>query len=142
TPADFGIFSLMYASTTLGILFLGARFDIYSTRAICSGERSSPAVIIRDQIVFHLLIYVLVLPLMLLVFAAGILPWQLVTWFYVLVILEHAGQECNRLFVALGQPLRASFVFFVRSALWAPVLIGLMFSSPKHRNLEEVWIWW
>src|SRR5689334_15195515 len=32
-PADVGIFTLMYASTTLGILLLGARFDVYSTRS-------------------------------------------------------------------------------------------------------------
>src|SRR5205085_5429051 len=128
--------------TTLGILFLGVGFAVYTTRAICSGERSSPAVIVRDQFVFHVFVYVLVLPLMLLVFVAGILPWHLVSWFYVLVILEHAGQECNRLFVALAQPLKASFVFFVRTALWGPILIGLMFSSPTRRNLDQVWVWW
>jgi O-antigen/teichoic acid export membrane protein len=141
-PADVGIFTLMYASTTLGILLLGARFDVYSTRAICSNERTNPAVIIRDQIIFHLLVYALILPLMLLVFAAHILPWQLVGWFYILLILEHAGQECNRLFVALGQPLRATFVFFVRSGAWAAVVIPLMFYAPSYRSLQIVWVLW
>lgn len=141
-PADVGVFTLMYASTTLGILFLGARFDVYTTRAICAGERTNPAVIIRDQIVFHLLVYVLVLPLMLIVFAAHILSWELVTWFYVLLILEHAGQECNRLFVALGQPLRATFVFFIRSGAWAGAVLPLMFFVPAYRNLQTVWTLW
>lgn len=142
SPNDVGVFSLMYASTTLGTLFLGARFDVYSTRAICSGERSSPAAIIRDQIVFHLLVYAVVLPAMLLLFALGVLPWPLAGWFYLLLILEHSGQECFRLFVALGQPLRANFVFFVRSGLWAVALIVLMFAAPGFRSLEALWVLW
>jgi len=141
-PDDVGVFVLMYASTTLSILVLGARFDVYSTRALCAGERSSPAVLIRDQIVFHLIVYVFVLPLMLLIFAAGFLPWNILAWFYVLMILEHASQECNRLFVALGQPLRATFVFFLKSSAWSIVLIPLMIASPRFRTLEWVWITW
>ena len=142
SPANFGIYALMYASTTLGTLFLGARFDVYSTRAICSGERLNPAVIIRDQVVFHLMVYAAVLPAMLLLFVLHILPWPLLAWFYVLLILEHSGQECNRLFVALGQPLRANFVFFVRTGLWCVGFVALMFLAKPFRNLETLWIFW
>ena len=141
-PADVGVFTLMYATTTLGILLLGARFDVYSTRAICAGERANTAVIICDQIVFHLLVYAAILPLMLLLFVAHLLPWHLAVWFYVLLVLEHAGQECNRLFVALGQPLRATFVFFVRSGAWAAIVIPLMYFVPAWRNLQAVWTLW
>ena len=142
SPDDVGVFGLMYASTTLGTLFLGMRFDVYSTRAICSADRSSPAAVIRDQMVFHLLVYVIALPLMLLLFALRVLPWQLLAWFYLLLVLEHSGQECMRLFVALSQPLRANFVFFLRSGLWALALIALMLASPAYRNLETLWVAW
>ena len=142
SPADVGVFTLMYATTTLGILLLGARFDVYSTRAICANERTNTAVIICDQIVFHVLVYAAILPLMLLLFVAHILPWTLAVWFYGLLILEHSGQECNRLFVALGQPLRATFVFFIRSGAWAVVVIPLMFFAPAYRNLQTVWVMW
>jgi O-antigen/teichoic acid export membrane protein len=141
-PADVGVFSLMYASTTLGILLLGARFDVYSTRAICAKERTNPAVIVRDQMVFHLLAYMIVLPLMLVVFAIGILPWSLAGWFYLLLILEHSGQECNRFFVALGQPLRATFVFFIRSGAWTIILLPVFVLAPDFRNLQTLWILW
>ena len=142
SPDDVGVFVLMYASTTLSILLLGARFDVYSTRALCAGERSSPAVLIRDQIVFHLIVYAIVLPLMVIVFIARILPWEIAGWFYVLTVLEHASQECNRLFVALGQPLRATFVFFLKSSAWSIVLLPLMVVSPSFRTLGWVWIAW
>ncbi len=142
SPGDVGIFTLMYASTTLGILLLGARFDVYSTRAICASERTNAAVIIRDQAVFHLLIYLAVLPLMMVLFWTHLLPSHLIAWFYVLLILEHVGQECNRLFVALSQPLRATFVFFIRSGAWAVVLIPAMVLVPSFRNLQAVWTMW
>lgn len=141
SPDDVGIFSLMYASTTLGTLLLGARFDVYSTRAICSSERG-PASIVRDQIVFHLVVYALVLPAILGLFALGVLPWRLAGWFYALLILEHSGQECFRLFVALSQPLRANCVFFVRSGLWAMLLIAVMLGMPATRSLGTLWIFW
>ncbi|MEA2553946.1 MAG: hypothetical protein QOJ65_2122 [Fimbriimonadaceae bacterium] len=137
-PTDVGVFGLMYASTTLGTLLLGLRFDVYSTRALCSGKLDNPASIIRNQMVFHLLVYVLVLPLMVLLVGRR-LP---LGWFYALLILEHAGQECNRLFIALAQPLRANFVFFVRSGLWAVAFIALMVASPGYRNLQTLWLLW
>ena len=147
SASDVGIFVLVYASTSLGILLLGARFDVYSTRAICSGEKNAAA-IIRDQMIFHLLLYAIVLPLMLLLFAVHLpgapplLPWNLALWFYVLLVLEHSGQECNRLFVALGQPLRATFVFFLRSGAWAALVLPLMFFRHDLRNLQTVWVLW
>lgn len=98
--------------------------------------------LVRDQGVFFVLMYLLVLPLLLLVFVLGLLPWSIVLWFVVLVVLEHLAQEINRLLVAMGYQLLASIVLFLRSGVWAALVALVFWCAPSTRSLDTVFLFW
>src|SRR5699024_6671877 len=77
-----------------------------------------------------------------LVFVAGLLPWSVAPWFFVLVVLEHLGQELNRMLIAMSRQLLAGVVLFLRSGLWAFVVALMFWYSAENRSLELVFYAW
>ncbi len=121
---------------------LGLEFYTYSMRELIASPPHAQPSILRDQIVFYLFTYALFLPPLILLFMGDFLPWMLVCWFYVLLILEHVAQELNRVLVALSLQLEASIVLFVRSGAWGLALIPLMWATPSLRELHAALAAW
>src|SRR5690606_28781255 len=92
--------------------------------------------------VYFVLAYLLVLPLLVVIFLQGWLPWRLAGGFFALLVIEHLAQELNRLLVAMSEQLLASVVLFLRSGLWAPVPLPLMWAVPESRQLGTVLTAW
>jgi O-antigen/teichoic acid export membrane protein len=141
-PGDVGLYALM--TTTQGFLLyiLGADFYAFNTREILAHNSDEWARLIRDQFAFHALCYAVVLPLSLIVFFTGILPWQYAFWFYTLIVLEHFCQEIYRILVTLSRPISGSIVLFLRNGVWVYVLLVVMFLHPDSRNLTSLWLAW
>ncbi|MCK4460424.1 MAG: polysaccharide biosynthesis C-terminal domain-containing protein, partial [candidate division Zixibacteria bacterium] len=96
----------------------------------------------RDQLVFHGLVYVVILPLLSVVFLLNLISWKYIGWFYALLVLEHLSQESYRLMVTLSKPTMASIVLFFRSGAWVYVVVGLMFLDNDLRSLPFIWSGW
>ncbi|MBS7691513.1 hypothetical protein I0E98_18065 [Pseudomonas lalucatii] len=141
-PAEVGLYGLLMASVGYAIYWVGFDFYTFSSREIIGAERKLWGSMLKDQAVFFLFMYVLLLPLLMLVFIKGLMPWYLAPWFFLLLILEHLGQELNRLLVAISEPLLASFVLFLRSGAWVCVVLPLMWLDPELRKLEAVLAAW
>jgi O-antigen/teichoic acid export membrane protein len=97
---------------------------------------------LRDQAVLHSVAYVVLLPLALLIFVAGILPWAVAGWFYVLLVTEHAGKELNRLLIVAGRPVMATTAQFVQRGGWALAIPILMLTWESLRTLDVVFAAW
>jgi O-antigen/teichoic acid export membrane protein len=82
------------------------------------------------------------LPACSILFATGLLPWSLAGWFLVLLALEYAAQEANRLLVAMSEQVLASIVLFIRQGLWALVAFSCMCLNSDARNLTFVFYIW
>ena len=141
-PADVGLYGLLAATVSYVLMALGFDFYTYSTRELIVTERRNWAALLRDQGVFYGLTYTVLLPVCLLIFWAGFLPWKLAVWFFPLLALEHIAQELNRLLVAMSEPLWASFVLFIRHGLWAIVAAIWMWLDPAQRGLDFVLLTW
>lgn len=141
-PAEVGLYGLLTASIAYALMGLGLDFYTFATRELIATDRRQWAGLLRDQGVFYLLAYLLLLPLFLLLFSTGALPWSLALWFFPLLVFEHLAQEFNRLLVAMSEPLWASIVLFVRSGLWAIVVSLWMWFSPEVRELNHVLFAW
>lgn len=139
---DVALYGLMVATIAYALMALGMDFYTYATRDLIAAPTRRWAAILRDQSVFYLIAYAVVLPLGLLIFGQGLLPWRMALWFFPLLAAEHAAQELNRLLVAMSQPLWASVVMFLRSGLWALVVVACMWWSPASRNLSFVFGAW
>lgn len=138
TPTEVGLFGLLAASVTYALMALGLDFYSYANRAMIAAPEDQWASQLRDQCVFYLLSYIVLLPTLLLIFSFDLLPWSLAFWFFSLLVVEHLAQELNRLLVAIKRPMWASAILFVRSGIWAIVVAALLWFYPSMRTLPVV----
>ncbi|MGV8934438.1 MAG: lipopolysaccharide biosynthesis protein [Gallionellaceae bacterium] len=141
-PAAVGLYGLLSATIAYALMALGFDFYSYATRELINTDRRNWSALLRDQGVFYGITYALILPLCLLVFWQGFLPWTLMLWFFPLLALEHMAQEFNRLLVAMSEPLWASAVLFLRQGLWAILAAAWMWLAPDQRTLGFVLAAW
>lgn len=142
TPREVGVFGLVVASLVVALYAAGLDFYAFSTREILRVGPQQAARLFRDQLAFHGVAYLLVLPALLAVFAAGFLPWRLAPLFYLLTVVEHLGQELQRLLVTLSRPRSAATTAFLRGGAWVPLLFVLFLGEPRLRNVDTVLATW
>lgn len=141
-PAEVGLYGLFTVTIGYVLMALGFDFYTYATRELINTDRSQWLCLLRDQSVFYGITYAMILPLSFFIFWWGYLPWTLALWFLPLLVLEHVAQECNRLLVAMSEPLWASVVLFVRQGSWAILSALWMWLMPEQRNLNFVFGAW
>jgi len=141
-PTEVGLYGLLSATVFYVLMALGFDFYTFASRELIVTDRRNWAGMLRDQGVFYGITYSALLPLCLLLFWLGLLPWQLAVWFFPLLALEHLAQELNRLLVAISEPLWASIVLFVRSGAWAIIAALWMWFDPVQRSLDFVLAAW
>lgn len=141
-PAELGLYGLVAATISYALYLLGLDFYTFTTREILKCERKDWGGLLKNQGALTLILYVVFMPFILLVFAAGILPWHVVGWFMVLLVLEHLNQELMRLLIAISDQLAAGVALFLRSGAWAIVIIILMLIDPSMRNFESILAAW
>lgn len=141
-PVDVALYGLLVATIAYSLYGLGFDFYSYSTRELLGSSPGQWARLLRDQGVFFGVIYVVILPLLILIFFLELLPWAVAPWFFALLVLEHLAQELNRLLVAMSRQLLASIVLFLRSGLWALIVAVLFWLSAEVRTLEFVFAAW
>lgn len=142
SPEELGIWGLMATTITISLYFLGLDFYTYNTRELIAQDETGRMPMIRDQFVFHGLMYVAILPLLSVVFIFDFIPWKYIGWFYALLVLEHLSQESFRLMITLSRPTMASVVLFFRSGAWVYVVLALMFWADDLRTLTFIWSGW
>ena len=109
SPEQIGVYGIFVATISYALYFLGLDFYVINTREILAkSDKKEKARLVRDQLAFHGVVYIFVLPMLLVVFMAGLLPWKYIVWFYVLLVLEHLSQEAIRLFFTLSLPIVAN----------------------------------
>jgi O-antigen/teichoic acid export membrane protein len=141
-PSELGLYGLLAVTISYAIYLVGFDFYTYTTRQLLSVPRSTWSALLRDQAVYFCIAYALALPLLLVVFYQGLLPWAFFGWFFALLVLEHLGQEVNRLLIVMSEQLLAGVVLFLRSGVWVLVLLPLMARFPELRQLETVLLAW
>ena len=141
-PIELGLFGLMLATVSFGIIVVGADYYIYSQRELLARPPEQWPFVIQHQIKAQVILYGVLLPLQLLIFLFGFLDWQYAAWYFVLLITEHIAQEINRLLVAMHKQLIASWVLFIRWGSWVFVIVPVMYFSPEMRNLQALYMAW
>jgi len=140
---ELGEYGLFVITVTIAIYFLGLDFYTYNSREILAKEEKKRLALIRDQFIFHLLVYVVVLPLLLSVFLLGLIDIEYLLYFYLILVFEHLSQELYRLYTTLKKPIFANFLLFLRTGLWVYAILILWISEKKETmNLETVWVGW
>ena len=135
-PHDLGVYGMFLTVISLSIYLLGFDFYSYTSREILSTLVENQVLMVRDQLVFHAMLYVIVLPMLLLVFINNYIDWKYCVIFYMLLFVEHVSHELQRLLVTLGRPVASNIVLFMRSGAWIYVLLVVV--SFDERYIETI----
>ena len=141
-PKEIGIFGLFMSTVAFSMLVVGGEFYAYSQRELMSSPKSHWSFILQHQLIAIGLIYLIVLPPQLLIFTFDLLPQSFLFWFIAILLVEHLGQEINRLLVAMQHPILASWILFIRMGTWVIYVVPLMWLYPENRELEIVFSAW
>ncbi|SFM70661.1 lipopolysaccharide biosynthesis protein [Halopseudomonas yangmingensis] len=141
-PEEVGLYGLVAATVGYALYLLGFDFYTYTTRELLKREKTEWGGLLKSQCAFSMVTYLVFMPLLLILFAFDVLPSYLLGWFFALLVVEHISQELNRLLIAISRPLLASCVLFLRTGLWALLVVGVMFWQPASRSLENVLMSW
>jgi len=142
SPQDLGIWGLMNVTIVMSLYFLGLDFYVFNTRELLAHDDKQRVVMIRDQFVFHGLMYLIVLPALLGVFILEFISWKYIGWFYLILILEHLSQEAARILITLFRPVMANVVLFFRSGAWIYAAVAVIYFREDLRELPTVWTGW
>lgn len=132
-----GEYSLLLTTITMTMLVMGFDFYVYSNRFLIQNkERVNFA--IYNQLVLHLITYVLLL-IIFLSFRIFKINIDFLTFsVFFLLIFEHLGMEFFRLFIALKRPLLANIVLFIRTGVWPLYVIYLLLYKKTGITLELI----
>lgn len=141
SPSDVGLYGLIAGSISYFLFALGFEFYIYSNRELIGQQKKNWLPMIKQQYIFYLFTYSIVIPLSTILFFYEWLPGFLAIWFYTLLILEHLAQEVNRALVVMGYQLIASWILLLRNG--GPTFSLLfMYFFPSWQVLETVFFCW
>ena len=141
-PSTLGVFGLFISTISLMMLVVGGDFYTYSQRKIMTLPSSMWHIVIHNQIIALLILYFVFFPPQFLLFIFNLLPSNLLYWFIFILLVEHLGQEINRLLIAIKKPIYASLVLFVRTSAWIYFILFFMYFFPMSRNLENIFFSW
>lgn len=139
---EFGEYSLLAASIAYTLYIIGLDFYAFVIREVAGSKPAMQGNYILQQFKLYLLSYILFsLPLSYL-FWSGLLAWHWCLAFYLILLSEHLSQELTRLIVALGHPLKANLVLFIRSAGWVLVVITVFLATPSLGTVKLILTTW
>lgn len=142
TPGEVGLYGLIAGTISFAMLFVGGEFYTYSQRELLASPKDRWSFVLQHQAIAIALLYVGLLPLQTVFFWFDLLPGRWLVWYVALLIAEHLAQELNRILVAMGRPVLASWVLFMRTALWVWVLLPVLILDPQLWRLEPVFLAW
>lgn len=126
SEASFGEYSLVATTIFLLVFLLGMDFYSYANRAIMEPD-SNPQKIIFNQFSLYLILYVILFPVVYLVFEFLDFNPAYRYLFYLVLITEHLNFEFYRLLFVFKKPLAANINLFLRNALWVLVASAYLF---------------
>lgn len=143
TTEQLGEWGIFTTSIALSLYLVGLDFYTYSTRSILEFPEEERGALLRNQLVFYLLSYAVLFPLLSLLFYGGVIEMKLIVFFYIILVFEHLAQESYRTFVVFSKPLVANIILFLRTGSWAYVLVVLWtMGYDELKTLKTIFLFW
>ena len=142
SPENLGILGIIIAILIIAIQITGFELHYVNSRNIAVEKDQNVAAIIKAQFSFHFLSYIVALPCLSLIFFYEILDWSYFLILSILLIFEHLSQEMIRLLQFTFNPVKGAFLIFLRSGVWAFILIILCEFYSFELTVKSVLIVW
>ena len=110
--SNLGVYGIFNSSIGFSIYLIGFEYYVYISRAIAQDK--SKVVQIKNQVLFYIISYLLFVPAILfVVFSNDFLDVSYIWLFIIILISEHAAQECFRLLSLFKKPIKANLVLLI-----------------------------
>ncbi|WP_180105760.1 MULTISPECIES: oligosaccharide flippase family protein [unclassified Acinetobacter] len=140
--SDMAIYGVFAAIITYFMYFVGMDFYTYYTREIADVDPKEWFKYIKNTSYLFSVMYLLAIPLLYLIIYFKILELKFIFIFIFILFAEHINQEICRLLIMKQSVLLSSFLTFVRSAAWAPIIVLLMYLNIVNKNIENILYAW
>jgi O-antigen/teichoic acid export membrane protein len=143
TVTQNGVWGIFTTSIALSLYVVGLDFYTYSSRRILEFKEEDRSPMLRDQLVFYLLSYLVLFPILGLLFVFNVIEAKFAIFFYAILIFEHLAQEAYRTFVIFSKPILANIILFLRTGLWAYILVFLWKMGVEElESLKWLYLFW
>jgi len=137
--SNLGVYGIFNSSIGFSIYLIGFEYYVYISRAIAQDK--SKVVQIKNQVLFYIISYLLFVPAILfVVFSNDFLDVSYIWLFIIILISEHAAQECFRLLSLFKKPIKANLVLLIRN-IWIIVSI-IYFVVASDMDLKRFFLFW
>ncbi len=140
SEADYGEYSLVATTILLLVFLLGMDFYSYANRAVLEPD-SNPQKIIFNQFSLYFLLYILMAPVVYLIFKSVGFDADYLPLFYLVLITEHLNFEFYRLLFVFKKPLAANINLFFRNAFWVLGASVWLFVYDQIDVQTVLWFW-
>lgn len=140
--SDLGLYGVVTAIVAYILFFLGLEYYNYSSRALVGVNSCEQVIMIRDQIVLHAIVYLIISPVIFLVFFIHLLPYLFCFLFLLLILFEQISNELMRILIVLSHPYLANIVYFFRQGFWIYILIPFFVFIPETRQIDAILVAW
>lgn len=141
---DLGTYGLIAAVVAISIPIFGMRLEYIISREIVGLEPAKLVIKLRDEFLFYISNYVLLI--------VGALLWvlllspeigiKIIGFISLICILEGVSTVACSNLIALGRPIISNLVFFLRSSIWVIPVIALGLYDPSFRTVETILTLW
>ena len=139
---EFGVFGLFQSTIIISTFILGFDFYNFTSREILKENAKSVSYYFINQLAFHLVVYILIVPLTFFVFISGIIHANYLWLFVLILISEHLSQELYRLLIILNKSVAATTLLFLRSGLWVLFLYFFWTQNILTVNINSILFLW
>jgi O-antigen/teichoic acid export membrane protein len=142
--ADLGVYGLVAGTVVILMDMLGVRLDYVVSHELVGAEPANALSKMRDQAVFYGLNYLVLAVIMaalVMVGAFGV-GTKIMCAIFVLSVLESCANMTYLNIIAMGKPLAANILFFIRSGLWVLPVVALGLLTPLVRTSNAVFVFW
>lgn len=140
--SDLGVYGLVFAAVTILSSVLGARLDYAVARELVGANQRDTLRLIRDQVAFLGVNYLLFAVVMLVGYALGVASGKLLLIVFVITVFDSLTGALNTNLVAMGSPLFSTALFFMRAGLWCLLAVALGLVWPIFRSVEVILAFW
>ena len=139
---QYGVFGLFQSSIIILTFVIGFDFYTFSAREILNNRPVKQNRYLKNQLVFHLIGYLLIIPIAFALSSFEIVPNKFIKYFILILVFEHLSQELYRLLILFGKTIISTIVLFTRSGVWVALLFGISQFTDYKISIELVLILW
>tara|TARA_R110002051_G_scaffold315015_1_gene392866 strand:+ start:1498 stop:2727 length:1230 start_codon:yes stop_codon:yes gene_type:complete len=139
---EYGNFGLFQSTIIIMTFVIGLDFYSYASREILNKGIDTFNFYFKNQLIFHLASYFLIIPLSYFLFKWKIIDSVYSHIFVIILISEHISQELYRMLIVLKKTVAATIILFVRSGIWVMLLYLFWELKIIETTLNSILVLW